>query len=673
MRATLAIMLLGLVGASGATTRGMHYGELDDPGLLACDYLNWAGDADKARQCYQRLLESTPPAAIRAEAAWALGDVRAANTWFRDAVAAAPDSPSLRTRWGWLFAVTHQVGEAQALFNEALALDENDPYARLGLATLLAGSFTSEAASQLEPLLSDPNAPTGAAIRALLLMAWLQLENGDLKPAEELLDRADALLKASPWPPLELLALRAAAAGLADEPIEPWTRAALKLHPGYGDSYAVPAYFKVITRRYDQAGVWYGKALEIEPGNHRARLELGINLLRDNDLAGARALIEQAYGVDPFNAKTVNTLRLLDTLDEFSLRAWPPAAQGPAQILMRLHPDEADVIGPYLAELTAKAIEEFSARYRHQLSAPVVVELYPHHEDFAVRTVGLPGVGILGAAFGHLLAMDSPAARPPEAFHWGTTLWHEAAHVFTLKASEHRVTRWFSEGVSVFEEWRSGPVPGRHIPMNVLVAMEEDKFLPLAELDQGFVRPTYPDQVIVSYMQAGLVIQFFERRFGFASLVAILERYRLGDDNETALTTVLKRSMDELDEAFGAFVEAEFGETLAALEPWRNALGDARQSLMAEDWGATEAQAGNRRGPDSRLRRARRPLSYPGARRARERRCRARASGADEILACRRSLSRGPRPPGRAAPRGRRSSPGHRSAERSQSGGAPEP
>ena len=102
---------------------------------------------------------------------------------------------------------------------------------------------------------------------------------------------------------------------------------------------------------------------------------------------------------------------------------------------------------------------------RFELKEPVVVELYPEHDDFAVRTSGLPGIGLLGVTFGYLVAMDSPTGRADADFHWGTTLWHEMAHVFTLEATNHLVPRWFSEGVSVYEEWSTGPLPGRHIPL----------------------------------------------------------------------------------------------------------------------------------------------------------------------------------------------------------------
>ena len=38
--------------------------------------------------------------------------------------------------------------------------------------------------------------------------------------------------------------------------------------------------------------------------------------------------------------------------------------------------------------------------------------------------------------------------------------------------------------------------------------------LPVAELDRGFIRPTYEAQVIVSYMQAGLICEYIAGRFG---------------------------------------------------------------------------------------------------------------------------------------------------------------
>ena len=75
--------------------------------------------------------------------------------------------------------------------------------------------------------------------------------------------------------------------------------------------------------------------------------------------------------------------------------------------------------------------------------------MFPKHDDFAVRTLGLPGmIGALGACFGRVVTLDSPKARPPGEFQWEATLWHELGHVITLQMSNQRVPRWLTEGIS---------------------------------------------------------------------------------------------------------------------------------------------------------------------------------------------------------------------------------
>ena len=116
-----------------------------------------------------------------------------------------------------------------------------------------------------------------------------------------------------------------------------------------------------------------------------------------------------------------------------------------------------------------------------KLPGPVQVEVYPDHEDFAVRTMGMPGLGALGVTFGQVVAMDSPSARKPGDFNWGSTLWHEMSHVFILTATNFRVPRWFTEGLAVHEEgehspeWKNQPTP------EVLAAIRDKKLLPVAQ------------------------------------------------------------------------------------------------------------------------------------------------------------------------------------------------
>jgi tetratricopeptide (TPR) repeat protein len=191
---------------------------------------------------------------------------------------------------------------------------------------------------------------------------------------------------------------------------------------------------------------------------------------------------------------------------------------------------------------------------------------------------------LLGVTFGYLVAMDSPSGRAAGDFHWGSTLWHEMAHVFTLEATDHRVPRWLSEGVSVFEEWRYGPTPGVSAPPDVVVALRDKRLLPVKELDSGFIRPSYPNQVQVSYMQAGLVCLFIEERFGFERLSALLRQFTRNVTTEQAIEAVFQLPTEEFDKQFDEYARARFAGLLAHMEEWQSLYKRALDAVNAGKW-----------------------------------------------------------------------------------------
>ncbi len=370
--------------------------------------------------------------------------------------------------------------------------------------------------------------------------------------------------------------------------------AALAEAPRYGDAYAIPGYFASITRRYEESGDFYQQAVDIEPENWSAHLELGQNSLRLNRIEHGIEHIRLSYEGDGFNPKTLNLMRLLDTFSEdFIDLGFPEPGQGSGipELVLRVDRDEADVITPYARELAESSMRTFEDRYDFVARQPVTIELFPNHEDFVVRSIGMPGVGILGVTFGYLFAMDSPTGHPDETYHWGTTLWHEMAHVYTLEASEHGVPRWFSEGVSVYEEWNTGPIPGIKIPAGVLDAMAQDMFLPVAQLDDGFMRPSYENQVIVSYMQAGLIFQFIADEYGHEHIVDMLYQFVDGTDPVTAIENSLEISASDFDRHFKQYIDIQFGPMLNNLAVWREDVGATLRAYQAGDWEETVAAA----------------------------------------------------------------------------------
>jgi tetratricopeptide (TPR) repeat protein len=586
----LYVALVGALLAPAASAYDIDYASDRPESLRACDAQRFRGQRAEASTCYASLLAADEDLRIKAEASWALGNYESANDFFKRAFEAYPDDPRTRARWGELFVITAKPQDGINLNQEALALDPEYVPAIINLAQIAAGRFEGQAREWVDDALAvDPD-----AISAHLLLARMELEVGNIDAAEVSLDRALSLTEQRGGPPVEVYALKASADLLRDVPDSPWIQRALDYNPGYGEAYATPAYFFVITRRYREAIEYYELAVEIEPDLYTAHTELGVNLLRENRIDEAYDHLVTSYNLFGYDQKTPNTLKLIDSFKNFTVNLYnrdtdpPGAAEG---VILRLHQDETAVLTPYVLDLINKSIATFSERYAFTPAEPVIAELYPVPSDFSVRTAGLPGIGLLGVTFGYLVAMNSPPRGLSGEFHWGTTLWHEMAHIFTLEATDHLVPRWFSEGVSVYEEWSTGPLPGRHIPSHVLQAMSEDKFLPVAELDEGFIRPVYENQVIVSYMQAGLICEFIAQSFGQSALIAMLDRFRQGDETAAAIEAALGIPSTEFDEQFAVHIEAEFGAALANLDDWIQAQQEMLEYVNSAEWEKVRAPA----------------------------------------------------------------------------------
>ena len=247
---------------------------------------------------------------------------------------------------------------------------------------------------------------------------------------------------------------------------------------------------------------------------------MGVNLMRIGKEDEARQQLEQCYNAGYQSAETVNSLRLLDSYKDYVTFRTPTT-------ILRLHKKEAALLHPYFQEQLDHALATYEKKYKYHLVRPVMLEVYPNHDDFAVRTVSLPGVGaFLGVTFPYSVSMDSPSGRKPGEFHWAATLWHELSHVYVGEITNQHVPRWFTEGISVYEESAASADWGDRLDHESIMAMKEKKLLPVAEIDRGFVHPTYPSQVIVSYYQAGKIVTFIVEKWGWDKILAMLHDFK---------------------------------------------------------------------------------------------------------------------------------------------------
>jgi cellulose synthase operon protein C len=500
-----------------------------------------------------------------ARAAQALGRAQEANALYR-AAAAASDDPSVDVAWGFLFHEKYNPKEALTSFQDAVKADPLWAPAHLGVGQVLSDENPPAAAAAARRALEIDPQLAGAHV----LLAELELDNARTDEARKHLE---AVLAFNPSH-LHSRALLGAIAYIRGDThaYEAEVQRVLALNPAYGDVYRVASDLSARNYRFEEAVALARQAVALDPANSRAYAELGMHLMRTGDEAEARRSLDRSFSGDPFNRVTWNLLALLDTLDKF-------VVEKQDDLILKLHPDEAPVLREYAMPLAREALAALSARYQFTPKGPILIEIFPNHDDFAVRTLGLPGMlGALGACFGRVVTMDSPKAKEPGTFAWQATLWHELAHVITLQMSNQRVPRWLTEGISVFEETRARPEWGRDMEVPFAQALTRGEVLELKDLNAGFTRP---ETIALAYYQASLLVDHIVATHGGqAALQRLLKTYGAGVEGDAAISKALDISIDQLQGTFDQMLQSRFGALQAALKaPERGAVAGGQMDL----------------------------------------------------------------------------------------------
>lgn len=483
---------------------------------------------------------------------------------FRDALAAldraiAADSALLEAqlRLGDLFLDKYNFPDARRSYQQVLVRDPDNPRAQLGLALVGQLDGNPDSGAMLEQ--SVRNGP-GLA-RAHAALARLDLDAESFDSARVRADRAIALDSAEQlaWAVRAATQLvRGDSAGFVATETQLRAR-----HAVPADFYAEAGEALARQRRYREAADLARRGVALDPDHPAALTALGTNELRLGRIDTARTHLDHAFRRDPYHLWNKNTLDLLDRLATFR-------TIGSNRIQIVAPADQAELLALYLVPLLEAAYDTLAARYRHRPPVPIRLEIYGSHADFSVRTVGIAGIGALGVSFGSVLAMDAPSARDAGEFNWASTAWHELVHAFTLGATDHRVPRWLSEGLSVLEERRARAGWGAQASPAYLAALKGGRLRSVATLNDGFVRPRYPAEIGLSYYHASLLCEYLETTFGFDAILGLLDGYRRGLATGDALRGATGISVEDLDRRFNEWLAQRFATPLKSVAAARD-------------------------------------------------------------------------------------------------------
>jgi len=490
-----------------------------------------------------------------AVAAWRKGFVYDAMDFFLDATDPAGGEVSLQalTDLGYLLLEKYNATEAMESFKACLKINDSYPDALIGMARAkkYGNDFEVEVYSRAALEIN----PNHVAARNLLAELALEAEYYDAA-----LNEIKAALDVNPSG-LDSLSLLAVCYFIRGDTADfkSTEQKILAIHPAYGRFYHVLAENLVSRRKYEEAVYYSRKAIALDPELWGAYLTLGMNLTRIGDLEGGRKAVEQAFDGDPFNVWAVNFLDLLDQMDTF-------VHSESDHFRYQMSREDGPVLESNVARLAEEVYSKLTRRYDFLPQGKLSIEIFPDHGGFAVRTLGLNGLeGALGVCFGKVVALDSPRTRKVGTFNWGTTLWHEFTHVITLQMTNHNIPRWFTEGLSVFEEYKARPGWGDGIDLTFIKAYKEGKLLKASELNKGFTRPETPERIPLSYLQSALACEWMEEKYGFESIRKSLRLFAENKPAEEVFLQTLGLDADSMDAEYAGYIDARVGKIASSI------------------------------------------------------------------------------------------------------------
>jgi tetratricopeptide (TPR) repeat protein len=425
-------------------------------------------------------------------------------------------------------------------FEKAAEIDAGEPHAHFGLARAYAsGDDEKSKAALAAALTANPNHAD-----SLLFVADDLIDAERYDEAEAALDR---IRRTNPEHPLAW-AYRAVIAHLRNKPKDEDRCRLTALAHWPANPEVDHLIGKKLSQKYRfaEGSRYQRQALDFDPDYLPAKVQLAQDLLRLGEEGEGWRLAGDAYDQDGYNVVAHNLVTLEDHLGKFQ------TLKGDG-FLVRMDAKEAAIYGARVVDLLERAKTRLCTKYDVAIDEPVIVELFPKQQDFAIRTFGLPGgAGFLGVCFGRVITANSPASQAEHPANWQATLWHEFCHVVTLKKTNHKMPRWLSEGISVYEERQADATWGQRINARYRELMLGDELTPVSQLSAAFLKPRTPLHLQFAYYESSLVVEYLVDEYSFETLKRVLIDLGAGMPINESLARYTG-SMAALDAEFAEF------------------------------------------------------------------------------------------------------------------------
>ncbi|MBT8148166.1 MAG: tetratricopeptide repeat protein, partial [Gammaproteobacteria bacterium] len=115
---------------------------------------------------------------------------------------------------------------------------------------------------------------------------------------------------------------------------------------------------------------------------------------------------------------------------------------------------------------------------------------------------------------------------------------------------DNRMPRWLSEGISVWEESEGRSYWGRRQGLDLVRAVEDNKLLPVGNLNSGFSGAQNNADLGFAYFQSYLVVDYITEAFGFEKLVDLVKQYAFIKEENEMFEEVFEQDLDTFNDGF---------------------------------------------------------------------------------------------------------------------------
>ncbi len=334
-------------------------------------------------------------------------------------------------------------------------------------------------------------------------------------------------------------------------------------------------------RQYAASERAFLKAIELDPVDANSRTELGMMYMQWGEEEKARAALEAAFRLDPYNERTKFTLDLLESLEKFTRHET-------ANFIIKYDAQKDPGFGEFVGEYLESIYESVTRDYSTPLSEKTIIEIFPSAAAFGVRITGRPWIPTVGACSGRVIAFTTPRLGDDRIgpFNMARVLKHEFTHTVTLAATRNRIPHWFTEGLAVYQE----DSPRNFLWSEMLAdAVRRERLFTLQTIDWGFMRPKRPNDRQMAYAQSEWMCEFIVERFGYDVIQQMLNRYHDGRTQPQVLKEVLHIEPEDFDREFRVWARGQASRWPFELAPAEDvsALRDraSADTADANTWG----------------------------------------------------------------------------------------